>query len=145
HPERRALRPAGADSMTVRRGLVAAALAALTAVPVAIPVAMAHAQRSPSRLLVAAEEWSLVLSRSSVAPGEAIIQFQNRGEDPHDLRIRPIGAVGSLGAVGVGEVRPSGLQTVKLRLAPGRYRLWCSHPGHRAKGMRAVLRVRRSR
>ncbi len=127
--------------MTIRRLLVAALLAGALVVPAAI----AHAQRSPSRLFVAADEWSLVLSRSSIAPGKTVIQFQNRGEDPHDLRIRPIGAVGSLGVAGVGEVRPSGLQALKLRLAPGRYRLWCSLPGHRAKGMRAVLRVRRSR
>jgi hypothetical protein len=127
--------------MTIRRLLVAALLVATLVVPAAV----AHAERPPSRLFVAADEWSLILSRSSIAPGKAVIQFQNRGEDPHDLRIRPIGAVGTLGVAGVAEVRPSGLQALKVRLAPGRYRLWCSLPGHRAKGMRAVLRVRRAR
>ena len=123
----------------MRRLLVAAALAAM----VALPAAIAQAQRAPSRLFVAGDEWSLVLSRSSIAPGKAVIQFQNRGEDPHDLKIRRMGGVGSLRVMGVGETEPSALESLKVRLAPGRYRLWCSLPGHRAQGMRAVLRVRR--
>jgi hypothetical protein len=127
--------------VTVRRLLVAVALAAVAA----MPVAMAQAQRSPSRLFVAADEWSLVLSRASIAPGKALIQFQNRGEDPHDLRIRRMGGAGSLRVMGIGETEPSALQGLEVRLSPGRYRLWCSLPGHRAKGMRAILRVRRAR
>jgi uncharacterized cupredoxin-like copper-binding protein len=32
-----------------------------------------------------------------------------------------------------------------VRLSRGRYRLWCSLPGHRELGMRATLRVSRTR
>jgi len=42
------------------------------------------------------------------------------------------------------ELKPgrSGTLTVRLR-KPGRYRLFCSLEGHEAKGMHAVLRVKR--
>jgi hypothetical protein len=127
--------------VTKRRLLVAAAVAAV----LVLPAALAEARRAPARLFVTGDEWSLVLSRSSIRSGKAVIQFQNRGEDPHDLRIRRIGGVDPLRVMGVSETEPSALQALKVRLAPGRYRLWCSLPGHRAKGMRAVLRVRRAR
>jgi hypothetical protein len=99
--------------------------------------------RAPARLMVSADEWSLVLSRRSIARGLAIIQFHNRGEDPHDLRIRRIGGGRMDRPVGVSEVRPRGLVELDTRLRAGRYRLWCSLPGHRARGMRSLLSVRR--
>jgi hypothetical protein len=97
--------------------------------------------------MVAADEWSLVLSRRRIAAGPALIQFLNRGEDPHDLRVRRIGRGGRAAgrALGVPETRPDGLDEVEARLSPGRYRLWCSLSGHRSRGMRAVLDVRRAR
>jgi hypothetical protein len=95
--------------------------------------------------MVSADEWSLVLSRRSIARGAAIIQFRNRGEDPHDLRIARIGGWAAGGSVGVSETRPDGLVQLETRLPTGRYRLWCSLPGHRARGMRAVLSVRHRR
>jgi azurin len=110
------------------------AAAALGAVPAA-----AHA---PARLMVQADEHSLVLSRQSIARGPALIQLLNRGEDPHDLKLRRAGGprVVSFPELGAGE-----LAQRKLRLRTGRYRLWCSLPGHRALGMRAQLRVRSRR
>jgi hypothetical protein len=122
--------------------LAAVAVAAMA--PVA-PASGGASHRAPARLLVAADEWSLVLSRSTLAAGPAIVQFQNRGQDPHDLRLRAIGGAASRQPIGIAEIRPSRLGDLQLRLSPGRYRLWCSLPGHRAKGMRAVLRVRRAR
>jgi hypothetical protein len=100
-----------------------------------------QAERPPSRLLVTGDEYSLVLSRLSVRHGPALIQFLNRGEDPHDLRLRRIGSVAH--TVSVPEIRPGGLVELDVRLRTGRYRLWCSLPGHRELGMRALLRVRR--
>jgi hypothetical protein len=99
------------------------------------------AARAPSRLLVTGDEYSLVLSRLSVRRGPALIQFLNRGEDPHDLRLRRVGSAAP--TLSVPEVGPGGLVELDARLRTGRYRLWCSLPGHRALGMRAVLRVRR--
>lgn len=94
---------------------------------------------APSRLLVEADEWSLVLSRPGVPSGSLIVQLLNRGEDGHDLRLRRVGGGRT---VGVSETRPGRTAELRLRLRRGSYRLWCSLPGHRAAGMRATLRVR---
>jgi hypothetical protein len=94
---------------------------------------------APSRLLVESREFNLVLSRGSVKAGDAIVQLVNRGEDPHDLRLR---RVGGRGGGTVGETLPGEVGEWSGRLRRGRYRLWCTLEGHRALGMRAVLRVR---
>jgi uncharacterized cupredoxin-like copper-binding protein len=75
-----------------------------------------------------------------VRRGRALIQFLNRGEDAHDLRLRRIGSAAR--TVSVPEVRPGRLVELDTRLRTGRYRLWCSLPDHRQLGMRALLRVR---
>jgi hypothetical protein len=119
------------------RRAVAAACAAL-----ALPAAVPAEARAPARLMVQADEYSLVLSRQGVARGPALIQLVNRGEDPHDLRLR---RRGGSHAISISEVRPGGIAQARVRLRTGRYRLWCSLAGHRARGMRATLRVTRPR
>jgi uncharacterized cupredoxin-like copper-binding protein len=94
---------------------------------------------APSRLLVESREFNLVLSRQSVKAGNAIVQLANRGEDPHDLRVR---RVGGRGGGSVAETLPGEVGEWEGRLRRGRYRLWCTLEGHRGLGMRAVLRVR---
>jgi len=101
-------------------------------------------RRAPARLLVSGQEYSLLLSRQTLKSGPAVIQFLNRGQDPHDLRIRRIGRTTGY-AASAPEIRPGNLVELDARLAPGRYRLWCSLPGHRQRGMRAVLSVKRGR
>ena len=80
-PERQALRPAGAGAMKAAcRSGSRPCVAMARARP---GVASAAA---PSRLMVSGDEYSLVLSRQSVARGPALVQFVNRGEDSHDLQ-----------------------------------------------------------
>jgi uncharacterized cupredoxin-like copper-binding protein len=57
----------------------------------------------------------------------------------HDLRLRRIGGTR---IYRVPETRPGERRELAVRLAPGRYRLWCSVADHRARGMWATLRVR---
>ena len=99
----------------------------------------ASATAAPARLLVESREFNLVLSRPSIKAGGAIVQLVNRGEDPHDLRMKRIGGRGT-GAIA--ETLPGEVGEWEGRLRRGRYRLWCTLEGHRAMGMRAVLRVR---
>jgi hypothetical protein len=115
----------------MKRALLLAVLAGVLAAP-------AEAA-SPSRLLVESREFNLVLSRGSVRAGDAIVQLANRGQDPHDLRLR---RVGGRGGAFVGETLPGEIGEWEGRLRRGRYRLWCTLEGHRGLGMRAVLRVR---
>jgi hypothetical protein len=107
----------------------------------AFPPASRHA---PARLLVAGEEYRLTLSRQTIRSGPALIQFLNRGEDPHDLRLRRIGRTTGYAATAP-ETGPGELVQLEARLAPGRYRMWCSLADHRRRGMRAVLTVKRRR
>jgi hypothetical protein len=94
----------------------------------------------PARLGVVAREWSLVLSRSTLPAGAAVVQLQNFGEDAHNLRVERLdGASGSGFDVPLAE---SGeVQKASGTLAPGDYRIYCTLPGHEAQGMRARFTV----
>ena len=97
------------------------------------------AAAAPARLLVEAREFNLTLSRGKIKHGPAIVQLANQGEDPHDLAIKRIGGK-RRGAIA--KTLPGELGEWEGRLRRGRYRLYCTLEGHRALGMRAVLRVR---
>jgi uncharacterized cupredoxin-like copper-binding protein len=88
-----------------------------------------------------------MLSRQSIRAGAALIQFHNRGEDPHDLRMRrlPRKGVSARRTFSVPETPSGDLEVLEARLPSGRYKLWCSLPGHEQAGMRAKLRVNRTR
>jgi hypothetical protein len=111
--------------------------ALLAAVAVALP---ASAAPPPARVQVVAKEFSLSLSRPSVKAGSAIVELANFGEDPHDLRLQRIGGT-KIYTTPV--VQPGAVYDLSLRLLAGRYRLWCSLGDHRARGMVAVLVVKR--
>lgn len=95
---------------------------------------------TPARVQVVAKEYSFALSRGHVRAGSAIIELANFGQDPHDLRLRRAGA---RHIAGLGVVAPGARATLSLKLAAGRYSLWCSVANHRALGMRATLVVTR--
>jgi plastocyanin len=122
----------------VRRAALAALAAAVTGLA-AVP-----AQGAPpvkvTRVQVSAKEFWYALSRRTVGPGPAIVELANFGEDPHDMRIRRIGGTRTYRTP---LVQPGGYFDLELKLAPGRYRLWCSVANHEALGMKAVLTVRR--
>ncbi len=94
---------------------------------------------APSRLQVTAKEFSFALSRRSVAPGPAIVELVNYGEDPHDLRLQRAG--GRLYKTPI--VQPGKYYDLRLTLVPGTYQLWCSVANHRALGMTASFVVKR--
>jgi plastocyanin len=92
-----------------------------------------------SRLAVTASEWSLVLSRTTLPAGDAIVELDNMGEDAHNLRIERVDGGGSAFDVPLAE---SGeVSSGRTTVAPGEYKLYCALPGHEAQGMRARLNV----
>jgi hypothetical protein len=99
------------------------------------------AAHPPTAVGVAEREWRISLYRSRVPTGRVKLNVRNFGEDGHDLAVRT-SAGRVLGTLP--ELRPgrSGTLVVRLR-EPGRYRVFCTLAGHEAKGMRAVLRVKR--
>jgi len=102
-----------------------------------VPVATAAAP-PPSRLQVSADEFTLALSRASIRNGPAIVELVNYGEDDHDLALRRVGGARTYR---IGVVRPGKNASLDARLRAGRFVLWCTLADHRARGMRATLRV----
>jgi uncharacterized cupredoxin-like copper-binding protein len=102
------------------------------------------ATRPPARMLVYAQEWSLWPSRHTVTGGRVIVQLWNRGQDAHDLRIRRVGGHGQMmgRAQAVAVTNSGAISRATWHLAPGRYELFCSMPGHLALGMHTTLLVR---
>jgi plastocyanin len=121
---------------------IATAVAVVAAALLPVPVAGSGADATPSRLLVTGREYSLTLSRARIDPGDAIVQFQNSGEDDHNLRAK---RVGGTRVFGTAKTEPGQLSQFEPRLRRrSTYVLWCSVADHRALGMDAHLRVRRS-
>jgi hypothetical protein len=94
---------------------------------------------APGRLGVRAREYSFTLSRTQLTEGDALIELQNAGEDPHDLRIVPSGGGSLLAAFG--ETAPGTVTKQRVALPPGNYVLYCGLGDHSLIGMRATLTV----
>lgn len=99
---------------------------------------MIAAPAPPARIQVVEREFLLQLSRLTVPAGPAVIEVDDFGQDPHDLRLR---RVGDRHVAGTPLLAPGGRVDLSLRLRPGRYRLWCAVGDHARLGMTAVLRV----
>ena len=127
--------------MKLRRLSIASILIACLAGSLAISADAAS--RPVARMLVYAQEWSLWPSRGSLPAGRVVVQLWNRGQDAHDLRIRLLRHGHMTGpAQGVAATVSGGLSQATWHLAPGRYVLYCSMPGHYKRGMHTTLVVR---
>ena len=71
----------------------------------------------------------------AVTAGEVPVVLHNIGIVVHDLRIDGLPKLGV-------EALPGQTATATWQLATGRYRCYCSIPGHRAAGMEGTLEVR---
>jgi hypothetical protein len=126
------------------------ALVGVVAVGACLPAAAGAGRRSaaatapPSRMLVYAQEWSLWPSRASLPAGTVTVQLWNRGMDAHDLRVRRLNRSGAMvgRAQGVAVTQSGQLHQATWRLGTGTYELYCSMPGHAARGMRVRLSVK---
>lgn len=88
-----------------------------------------------ARLELNATEMRYTPSRIAVAGGDVPVVLHNTGVVVHDLRIEGIPALGV-------EALPGRTATASWRLTRGRYRIYCSIPGHRQAGMEGILEVR---
>ena len=131
-------------SSLVPRAAGCSVLVALAVLAAGEAPAAERGDRPPTRIGVRGNEFSLILSRTRVRPGPAIVQFQNVGEDPHDLKLQRLGTTTELatGELGPGEVEA--LPPLRLRQR-STYRLWCSLENHVAYGMEATFWVKRRR
>jgi hypothetical protein len=116
----------------MKLALAAMAVAALAG-------AMPATAAAPGRLQVTALEFEYRLSRPQLRSGRwSIIELVNLGEDEHNLRLRRIGGTRTYG---IKTALPGQRRYLAAKLRVGRYNLWCSIADHKARGMRAQLRV----
>ncbi len=94
----------------------------------------------PAKILVHAREFSFNASRLAGPSGLWQLQLRNIGEDEHDLKVRRSDGVT---IAGTRVLLPSSTGTVRVRLKPGRYTLYCAVAGHEQLGMTTPLTVRR--
>ena len=87
---------------------------------------------------VGAYEFRYALSRLRIKSGRAIVQLVNYGEDEHNLRLRRIGGDHTHR---LARTAPGEMSELRTRLRAGKFKLWCSLPGHAAAGMKATLQV----
>jgi plastocyanin len=88
---------------------------------------------------VISKEYSFTLSRPEVPAGPVIVEFLNRGEDTHNLHLAEASGT-EAGAFP--NTQPGVHEDLQIDMRPGSYTLFCSLPGHEAKGMKATLVVR---
>jgi plastocyanin len=110
------------------------------ALPVKSPTA--PASTAPTHVEITAEDteaFRFVLSRSTVPAGKVILEFVNHGQDEHNLNAveETEGSVAGL----LPNTPSNGHLSLTVALRPGSYTLFCSLPGHEAKGMKATLVV----
>ena len=86
------------------------------------------------RLGVEATEMAYSPSEVAVAAGPVEVVLANTGRVLHDLRIE--------GQPFIMEAAPGRVATGMVALDAGRYRIFCSLPGHREAGMEGTLEVR---
>jgi plastocyanin len=121
----------------MRRRILLTGSTALVAAAILVP---AGAQAGdPARVQIVEKEYTLTLSRLRIHSGQAIVQVLNFGMDNHDLIVQG-NATGSR-PVRFKQLGPGDRASLTIRLRPGKYTLWCSLPGHRARGMVAPLVV----
>jgi len=99
----------------------------------------ASASPAPAYVQVTEKEFSLTLSRLKVRQGSAIVQVLNFGMDNHDLVLQS-NAPGSK-PIRFSQLAPGDHANRTIKLAAGRYTLWCSIANHRKLGMVAPLTV----
>jgi plastocyanin len=131
----------------MKRRLAAGALSAALCLSAGWSLAgWATAEGGPTTIGIrnGVSEFSFSLTRTKVKPGPALIQYQNTGEDPHDVRLR---RRGSDTVIELPETLPGEVNNFpNLRLKrDSKYIVWCSLDGHREAGMETGLKVKKRR
>ena len=127
----------------MRRALLLCLCTAAAILPAAGMAAGAQ-HRTPSDLLIDAQEWSLWPSRTSVPAGTIYVELWNRGQDTHDTWIRRLDSHGQMVGPVLDKVKqtlPGHVSQATWHLKAGEYELFCSMPGHLKLGMHARLKV----
>ena len=115
--------------------------AALVLVGAALMAPAAADAGAASYVQVVEKEYSLVLSRQSVRSGSVTLEAINFGMDAHNLALRK--TTKGAPTIRFRKLFHGAHADRTLKLAPGRYTLWCTLADHRKRGMVATLVVAR--
>lgn len=129
--------------MRLRAGLLAC-VALVAGVAAAATAGASPEANTAARSAVQARgsEFRVTLSRKVVKPGSVRVEFVNFGEDDHDLAIQRKGGGAT---VRLNEIRPGERDVVTTTMRRGTYVFWCTLSDHKARGMRAELKVRKAK
>jgi len=124
--------------MTALRMAAAAALITLSA--------SAASQPAPPTITIALDSFAYAPRPIQLAAGRPVrIHFVNRSGSGHDFTARSFFSSARIlqGAVPQGRVELAGLATAAIELVParGRYKVHCSHFGHKLMGMNTEIIV----
>lgn len=100
------------------------------------------APTGPAHVQVIATEYHLALSQTEVPAGKVIVNFVNNGQDEHNLNTAESAAAGAESSPVFAATKSGAHPELAINMHAGAYTLFCSLPGHRAKGMEATLVVR---
>jgi plastocyanin len=83
-------------------------------------------------------------SRKTVKSGDLTVQLINVGEDEHNMDMQKVGPGNSPESpiiVTVSAASKGASTPTTVDVEPGTYRMWCTLPGHAAKGMETTITV----
>jgi uncharacterized cupredoxin-like copper-binding protein len=89
------------------------------------------------RLKVNEDEYSIKLAREPSRPGGYAFEVANSGKIEHDLAVE-----GEDVERKTPLIDPGKQQTLEVDLKPGKYKLYCTVPGHEQLGMKSEVTVR---
>jgi uncharacterized cupredoxin-like copper-binding protein len=82
-------------------------------------------------------EWHIALSRTSFSPGKYTFVAVDKGKVSHNLNVVGPGVNANIGVL----LSPAQSASVTVTLRTGTYDIFCSFPGHKAKGMDVHITV----
>jgi len=103
------------------------------------PAVLPPPPRPLTRLQVVAREWSVVPSKPTLPSGRVVVELDNLGQDPHDLRVERVDSPAT--GFAFAPARAGSRETQSLQLGSGTWKLYCTLPGHDALGMHALISV----
>ena len=83
------------------------------------------------KVIATETEFHIALSRTSFRPGTYTFVAVDKGSASHNLNVAGPGVNANIGQL----LSPGGSASVTVTLRKGRYDIFCSVPGHQAKGM----------
>ncbi len=94
----------------------------------------ASAKPAATKVPVAETEFKIMLGSTDLKAGEITFEVKNDGKIPHDLAIKETGDKTKL-------IPAGGSAELKVTLKAGKYKLYCSVPGHEEAGMKLSVTV----